>query len=81
MKSCNIENLNALAEENSEKYKNRKPFPYISFENFLNFGAAQNMMDAFPSIDENFYKYDNPLEEIRFRQSVRITCSHQRYSD
>ena len=62
MKSCNIENLNALAEENSEKYKNRKPFPYISFENFLNFGTAQNMMDAFPSIDENFYKYDNPLE-------------------
>jgi len=62
MKSCNIENLNALAEENSEKYKNRKPFPYISFENFLNFDAAQNMMDAFPSIDENFYKYDNPLE-------------------
>ena len=64
MKTLNLdlEYINNLAEKNAERYQTTTPFPYISFENFLNEYAVNKMIEDFPPIDESFYKYDNPLE-------------------
>jgi Rps23 Pro-64 3,4-dihydroxylase Tpa1-like proline 4-hydroxylase len=80
MKSFNEKKLKELADKNSKKYQTREPFPFISFENFLNEDVASSMMDSFPPIDDAFYKYDNPLEKkyafdkvLELPESIRHT--------
>jgi Rps23 Pro-64 3,4-dihydroxylase Tpa1-like proline 4-hydroxylase len=40
--------LEALAKENSQKYKDGKPFPHIHFDNFLPVEAAEAALQDFP---------------------------------
>ena len=63
MKSLSLKYINDLADINAERYQSTKPFPYISFENFLHQEIAEQMVDDFPAVNESFYKYDNPLEK------------------
>jgi len=62
MKSVDLEHLNNLGHNHWHLYQNQKPFPFISFADFLNVDVANQMVEDFPSINEGFYKYDNPLE-------------------
>ena len=59
-KIFNEEKILKLATENKDLYQNRDPFPYISFDNFLELDAATEAANAFPSeSDFDFYKYDS----------------------
>jgi hypothetical protein len=46
-----------------EKFKNAKPYPYITIENFLNEELAETLSQKFPLPDEKtWHRYLNPLE-------------------
>ena len=62
MKSINLERLNNLGHDHWCMYQNQKPFPFTSLADFLNVDVANQMVEDFPSINKDFYKYDNPLE-------------------
>jgi len=45
----------------SEKFKKNK-LKYVIIKNFLNFDIAEKVNYSFPSIDDSWYKYSNPIE-------------------
>ena len=45
-------NLEQIAEENKDKFKNNLPFSYISFENFFNLNVLESVLENFPDLQK-----------------------------
>ena len=45
-------NLDQIAEENKDKFKNNLPFSYISFENFFNLNYLESVLKNFPDLQK-----------------------------
>ena len=59
-----IDQLNKIAEENSEKYKNAQPFPHIYFDNFFPKDFLLKVAEEFPeSNSETWQKFDAAAEK------------------
>jgi Rps23 Pro-64 3,4-dihydroxylase Tpa1-like proline 4-hydroxylase len=57
-------NLERLAKEKAEEYKNNKPFPHIFFDNFLPVEAAEAALRDFPQPKElKWQQFDNANEK------------------
>ena len=57
--------LSQIAEKHTAAYQAANPFPHIVIDNFLDENALSEVLDVFPSPEEQaFYKYDNPLAKI-----------------
>ena len=59
-----IDQLNKIAEENSDKYKNAQPFPHIYFDNFFPKDFLLKVAEEFPeSNSETWQKFDAAAEK------------------
>lgn len=46
-----------------KKYSSSEPFPNVIIDNFFEDDFAKKLVDAFPELDDTWYKYWNPIEK------------------
>ena len=57
------QDLQKVAESNTEAYRSMKPFPSYSFKNFFNPQVLEDVLSEFPDLSKgDALKYDNPKE-------------------
>jgi Rps23 Pro-64 3,4-dihydroxylase Tpa1-like proline 4-hydroxylase len=63
LNNINHEFINMInIDELKEKFINAKPFSYVVIDNFLKDEYAQDLYDKYPNINQDWHKYNNPLE-------------------
>lgn len=55
MELINIDSLNARKEEIKNQFQSKKPFRFVSFENFFKADKAEEILNAYPSIKDGMW--------------------------
>lgn len=55
MELINIDSLNARKEEIKNQFQSKKPFRFVSFENFFKADKAEEILNAYPSIKDGLW--------------------------
>tara|TARA_B110000971_G_C19934674_1_gene465753 strand:+ start:55 stop:867 length:813 start_codon:yes stop_codon:yes gene_type:complete len=68
-------NLEQIAEENKDKFKNNLPFSYISFENFFNLNVLESVLENFPDLQKKrqVSKFATDTDKNKFATNIDFT--------